>query len=380
MSELNDLKNALLSSQDEVNVEVPVEGYEKKDWAEIFFEPQPAAGAGNNYVVKFIPNPGHSDIVFRNVYKLPDPDRRGKKFRYYAPDKDCPVLNLFFDLHDLKKQGDVIAEAKIKDYLGRTQQGCARVQILKSPNTEDIGKIKLFVFSTAKVATSHIWNLIQGKISPDQKLIDDGLATKENIFNIFSSTTLVINCKKGMFEGTEGRDYSASQWLNEKKKGAVVILDGKPREFTPADLVNGQLTTEATPYFEKFMEIISDPKLDTYQQFERKIAGDPRNTPDIEEYIAKTEEKVRVIVDVIRDGQLTEIANYGKPVARENGNQGADLLKDSIPDELQGTVMSNAPATAPANAPATAPANAPATAPATAPAVNQDSDPFSGLI
>lgn len=86
------------------------------DWASKFFEPQPNC----DYLIKFLPNLSGDPITHRSQYRnLPDPDRKGKTFRWTSSGsaQTDPVLQLFFDLHAEMKNGDKIAEMKIQKYL-----------------------------------------------------------------------------------------------------------------------------------------------------------------------------------------------------------------------------------------------------------------------
>lgn len=338
-------KNAMFQQEITEDVAVKAEDLQGSgiDFTKTFFEPQ----VGFTYLVKFLPNPGGDLITHRSVYKdLPDPDRKGKKFRYISSGsaKTCPVLELFFDLNDLKKSGDLVAEKKIEKYLSRKNQGCAKVQILSSKNREEIGQIKLLVFSTFG-PNATIANLIQKKLNPTKEQIEQGFE-KENIFYPFGSSVMSIVCEEGEFDGQKGRDFSKSDWA-PKKRGAIGILeDGKTHEFTEADLdANGNdVKDEVKPYFEKFLEQLTREDVDVHKWFAYKTVDDPKNDHDTNEYLKSVQKKVEEIVPIIRDKSLREIANYGRAEQKSenkenNDEKPTDILKESLPEELQQTVM-----------------------------------------
>lgn len=303
-------------------------------WDKIFFEPQP----GNSYLIKFLPNPGGEVITHRSLYRnLPDPQRKGKTFHYVSSGnaRTCPALELFFELNSLKKEGDVVAGKKIEKYLGRTNQGCVRVQILQSPDKEQIGQIRLFVFSTFGVNCT-IANLINQKINPTKDQIENGIY-REDIFNIFESSVLNLVCEEGDYNGVKGRDYAKSIWV-PRKRGAIAVLEtGESREFKATDVVNGQLTDEAKAYFYAFAEQLKADELDVKKQFGYKTPDDDTLDDDTRNYVANIFEKVNEIIPVIREKSLAEIASYGRKEKSGDTTKKnvTDINEDSLPDELK---------------------------------------------
>lgn len=347
MSTLEDLKKSLLHQNvNDENVAVLAEDLitgSGIDFEKTFFEPQ----VGKSYLIKILPNPGKDLITHRAFYtNLPDPDRKGKTFRYTSSNnpRTCPVLELFFDLNDLKKQGDIVAEKKIDKYLGKRNQACVKVQILSSENKEEIGQIKLLAFSTFG-PNPIIANLIDQKLNPTKQMIEQGFE-KEDISYIFGSAVLSIVCEEATFEGKKGRDFGKSSWA-PKRRGAIGILeDGKTHEFSEADLINNgtDVKDEIKPYFEAFLAQLTRDEIDTYRWFSYKEVDDPRNDKETNEYLKSVMKKVEEIVPVIRDMGLQEIANYGRAdkSAKNSENheeQPTNILEDSIPDELQNTVL-----------------------------------------
>lgn len=337
------LKNAMF--QQEINEEIAVKAEDVQsgsgiDFTKTYFEPQ----VGFSYLVKFLPNPGGDLITHRSFYRdLPDPDRKGKTFRYISSGsaKTCPVLELFFELNDLKKNGDVVAEKKIEKYLSRKNQACVKVQILSSKNKEEIGQIKLFTFSTFG-PNATIANLIQQKLNPTKEQIEQGFE-KENIFYPFGSSVMSIVCEEGSFEGVKGRDFSKSGWA-PKQRGAIGILeDGKTHEFTEKDLNGQDVIDEVKPYFEAFLNQLTRDDIDVYKWFSYKPVDDPRNDQETNEYLKNVRRKVDEIVPIIREKSLQEIASYGKHESNntdgKNDEKPTNILEESLPEELQETVM-----------------------------------------
>ena len=351
--ELDALQSALLGPSFDVNSEekivVKAEDLQAEgmNWADTFFEPQP----GETYLIKLLPNPGGDLITHRSLYRsLPDPERKGKTFRYTSSGnaKTCPVLDLFFELNAKKKEGDQVAEKKIEKYLSRTNQGCVKIQILQSKKAEDIGKIRLFVFSTFG-PNAHISNLINQKLNPTKEQIDMGFE-REDIFNIFDSPVMTVVCEKSTFEGREGRDFSKSGWA-PKNKGAIAINEkGESRQFKKDDCVNRQLTEEAKPWFNAFIKQMSDPKTNVKIQFAYKTGDEPELDEETRNYVKATRKKVDEIVPVIRDCSLADIAKYGKKEAESSDDKKdgdkkpkvKNVMEESLPDEMAGSVMAAA--------------------------------------
>lgn len=351
--ELDALQSALLGPSFDVNSEekivVKAEDLQNEgiNWADTFFEPQP----GETYLIKLLPNPGGDLITHRSLYRsLPDPDRKGKTFRYISSGnaKTCPVLELFFELNAKKKEGDQVAEKKIEKYLSRTNQGCVKVQILQSKKAEDIGKIRLFTFSTFG-PNAHISNLINQKLNPTKEQIEQGYE-REDIFNIFDSPVMSVVCEKSTYDGREGRDFSKSGWA-PKNKGAIAINEkGESRQFKKNDCVDRQLTDEAKPWFSAFLKQMQDPKTDVKVQFAYKNGDEAYLDEETREYVKSTRKKVEEIVPVIRDYSLADIAKYGKKEAessedkKDNGKKSKvkNVMEESLPEEMAGSVMAAA--------------------------------------
>lgn len=307
------------------------------DFSAHFFEPK----VGSTYTIKFLPNPGGDLITHRSTYKkLPDPERKGKTFHYVSSGnaKTCKALELFFELHELKKNNDAIATAKIDKYLGRTNQGCCKIQVLSSPVPEEIGIVRLFAFSTFG-PNATVANLIDGKLNPSKEKIAQG-EEREDIFNIFNSPVLSLECTEATYDGVKGRDYTKSSWLKKNRGAFIKMDDGSVHEFSEKDVVDGKITPEAAPAFQKFVELVTNPDYDVYNYFAYKVPGDPRNTKETDEYLKSVFAKVDEIIPIIREKSLAEIANYGKKEATTGGKDSKkDAYVDSVPDELKNSVM-----------------------------------------
>lgn len=346
-NQFEEFESALLGSSfnDDNFVAVKAEDLESDsgyDFSKHFFEPQP----GKSYLVKFLPNPGGDLITHRALYRsLPDPDRKGQTFRYVSSGnaKTCPVLQLFFDLHEKKQNGDAVAAKKIENYLSRSQQACVKVQILNSSIKEEIGQIRLFTFSTFG-PNAHIANLINSKLNPSKSQIEAGFE-REDIFNIFESPVLSIECTEEVYQGRKGRDFSKSIWT-PKKRGAIVLHeDGSIYEFKKSDNVDGKLTPEAQEEFKQFIEVFKNPDYDVNVHFAyRPLESIPESDINYE-YAKLVQSKLERIIPVIRDCSLTEIANFGTEAKSDSNSsdssKNTSILEDSIPDELMDIVDNN---------------------------------------
>lgn len=338
------LKNAFLQSTitDETKIAVKAEDVQQGsgiDFSKHYFE----AKTGSTYLIKFLPNPGGQPIEHRSVYKnLPDPERKGKTFHYISSGnaKTCKALELFFELFAQKKEGDAVAEKKIDKYMSRTNQGCVKIQILHSPVPEEIGIVRMMSFATFGPNAS-VANLIEQKINPSKEKIAQG-EEREDIFNIFSSPVMSLECVEAVYDGIKGRDFSKSSWL-KKNRGAIAVLpNGETREFTAADLENGQLKPEVLPYFNAFIEKVLHADYDIYKYFMYKEIDDARNDKDTNDYLKSVQKKVDEIIPIIREKSLTEIAAYGKKEAEtaDKKDSAKNVMTESIPDELAGSIMS----------------------------------------
>ncbi|MCK9415452.1 hypothetical protein M0Q97_02190 [Candidatus Dojkabacteria bacterium] len=338
------LKKAFLQSSinvdNETKIAVKAEDIENEpgiDFSAHFFEPE----IGSTYLIKFLPNPGGELITHRSVYKkLPDPERKGKTFHYVSSGnaKTCKALELFFELHELKKNNDAIAKAKIDKYLSRTNQACCKIQILNSPKKEEIGIIRLFAFSTFG-PNATVANLIDGKLNPSKEKIAQG-EEREDIFNIFESPVLSLECIEANYDGVKGRDYTKSSWLKKNRGAFVSMDDGKIYEFSSKDVVDGDIIPEALPAFQKFVELVTHPDYDVYNYFAYKIPGDERNTKETDDYLKSVFAKVDEIIPIIKNKTLAEIANYGKKESNDdNSSKKSDVYVDSVPEELKNSVM-----------------------------------------
>ena len=345
MSANDALKNAFLQSTvtDDTVIAVKAEDVQQSsgiDFSKHYFEPK----IGSSYLIKFLPNPGRDPLTHRSLYKsLPDPERKGKTFHYVSSGsaKTCKALELFFELYALKKDGDAVADKKIEKYLSRTNQACAKIQVIQSPEKEEIGIIRMFTFSTFGPNAS-VANLINKKLNPTKEQIQQGFE-KEDIFNIFESSVMSIVCAEANYDGTKGRDFSASDWA-PKKRGAMVIMDDeKIHNFTLKDVENGAIIESVQPAFDKFVETVTHEDYDIYTYFAYKEVDDKRNTKDVNDYLKSVNAKVEEIIPVIREKSLTEIAQYGKKDSSENSakkdEKTTDIYAESIPDELAGSVM-----------------------------------------
>lgn len=369
--ENNPLMSALVQGTNLENVVAKAEDIQTGgglDFSKIFFEPQPNC----DYLIKFLPNLSGNPITHRSQYRnLPDPDRKGKTFRWTSSGsaQTDPVLQLFFDLHAEMKNGNKIAEMKIQKYLKNTNQAACVVQILQSPNKEEVGKFRIFAFSSyGENAT--VANLIKNKVSPSEKKLALG-EKPEDIFNVFGSSALYVVCKKVMIPqpngpAIEGRGYSESSWMEKRPYGAIVTLeDGTQHEFSAADIdpATKSVKPEVMPFFNKLVEELQNPDISVHNYFAYCEPGDKRNTPETEEYLKKVRKKVEEIVPVIREKSLKEIEEYGRKDHSEtgagskdgattiNGASAKDILAEAVPTEIQGSVM-NQDAEKPQPAPA----------------------------
>lgn len=342
--ELNALESALLGASFDINstesIAVKAEDVQSGsgiDYSKHYFEPR----VGETYLIKFLPNPGGDLITHRSLYKnLPDPDRKGKTFHYVSSGnvKTCKALELFFELNALKKEGDAVAAKKIEKYLSRTNQACCKVQILSSPKKEEVGQIRLFVFSTFG-PNATVANLINQKLNPTKEQLEQGYE-KEDIFNIFNSSVLSLVCEEATYDGIKGRDFTKSGWA-PKPKGAIAIKeDGTTRQFKATDVADGKLTDEAKPWFQTFINQFNNPDYDVFTWFSYKTPEDERLKDDVEtrEYLKNVFAKVDEIIEVIRTKSLSEIANYGRKSDSDKTKKSDDgkqnVLEGSIPDEL----------------------------------------------
>ena len=358
MSEVNQnfdaMSAAFLHSSEETIIvkaeDLPLEGG-GIDYKKSFFEPQ----VGKSYTVKLITNPGGLSITHRKVYKdLPDPKRKGKKFHYVSSGsaKTCEALELFFELNNLKKNGDALATQKIKEFLGATNQGAVLVQVLSSPDAEEIGIYRIMTFSTYGTNAT-IANLIEKKVNPTKEMLANGYM-KEDIFNVFGSNALIIQCEEAEYEGVKGRDFSKSEF-SKNIRGAFVkyMKDDKEirYDFTPEDVVDGKIRPEATEAFMELIKTLQNPDISIHNLYAHKLPGDPKNSEDTEKYLVTLDEKIKEIIPVIRNAKnISEIKNYGVPVNESNSGDSAqmigdkkasDILKDSVPSELASSILND---------------------------------------
>lgn len=351
-NELDALQSALLGPSFDVNsdevIAVKAEDVQQGggiDFSKHYFEPR----VGETYLIKLLPNPGGELITHRSVYKsLPDPERKGKTFHYISSGnaKTCPALELFFELNAKKKEGDAVAEKKIEKYLSRTNQGCVKVQILQSPKAEEVGMIRMMSFTTFG-PNATVANLINLKMNPTKDQIKQGYE-REDIFNLFESSVMSLVCEEATYDGIKGRDFTKSSWA-PKKRGAIAIKeDGTTREFKATDVKDGKLTAEAKEWFDAFLKNFNNPDYDIFRYFAYKEVGDPRMDKETADYVKSVWDKVNEIIPVIRDKSLAEIANYGKKEVKTEGKDGdgkksgTNVLAESVPDELAGSVMAAA--------------------------------------
>ena len=377
MSTTDALESALLQGTNLDNVTSKAEDLQQSggiDWSKHFFEPKP----GCDYTIKFVTNIEGSPIVHRSVYKnLPDPDRKGKSFRYVSDRnaKTCPVMRLFFDLHKLKTEGDIEAGLKIEKYLKSSNQGACIVQILASPDPAEVNQFRIMMFPTfGENAT--IANMINKKIKPSEQMIKNGIHPVD-IFNVFGSPALLLSCREVSIGDGKGRGYSGSEWLDSKKYGCIVEVDGKTHEFSEADKTeDGKLKDEIKPFFQKLIENLKNPDISIHNYFEHVDMENPGNaTKETLEYLQGIHKKMDEIIPVIREHDCAYIASYGRNEAAAStskdkaqtigGQSASDILKESAPTELQGSTL-NQPAAAPAPAPAPAPHQTAQAAPAPA--------------
>ncbi len=307
-----------------------------------FFEPQP----GCTYKLKFIPNLGYSkkeQIMLRSLYRsIPDPTAKGKTFRYVSVHKvngaKCPILEAFFELNTLKKGGNVVAGEKIKQFFNRSNQGCIKVQILNSPNKEEIGNVRLMIYQ-AGGENATIAQLLEQKLNPTKQQIADGFE-REDIFDVFESSIMSLSCSEAEYgEGQKGRSFKGSAWLPKKGGAILVNEDGSTIEFKPDMKADGKIKEEHKEDLRKLIELISHADYDMHNYFAPKLPGDPRNTPETEDYITKVMDKVNEIAPILLTHTIKEIKNYGKA---SNGGESVDkkstdIMADALPEELAGS-------------------------------------------
>lgn len=319
------------------------------NFSEIFFEPQ----VGKTYRVKFVKNPKGADINHRKIYKsLPDPERRGKSFHHVSSGSAAtdPALELFFELHKLKKDGNALAEKKIKDYMSSTNQSCSIVQVMTSDDEAiKAGEYRLWVFSNYG-PNATVANLIDSKVNPSSAEIEDG-AKKENIWNIFGSSIMLVQVGESNYEGNVGRDFTKSKWTEKRSGVSVKLDDNSTYSFSDEDIVNGKLRPEAIPAFNKLIEILSQPNLSIHDYFSYKTVDDVKNTPETTEYLKKVNEKLAKIIPVIKNAtSIEEIQNAcnvdsSSSAGDKEKNTGTNILAESLPEELQGSVIDQAAST-----------------------------------
>lgn len=355
---MSDLKNAFLQSTitEETSIAVKAEDIENGnsiDFSKHYFEPE----IGSSYLIKFLPNPGGSPITHRSVYKnLPDPERKGKTFHYVSSGnaKTCKALELFFDLNNLKKDGDAIAEKKIEKYLGNTNQGCCKIQILQSPKREEIGMIRMFTFSTYG-PNATVANLINKKLNPTKEQIAQDFE-REDIFDIFESSVMSLVVTEANYPGkngapaTKGRDFTQSDWAPKKRGAMIVLADEKIHNFTKKDVKDGAIVESASEAFNAFVALATHEDYDIYNYFEYKVIDDPRNSTETNDYLKSVFKKVEEIIPIIREKSLPEIATYGKKEAetsdKKTDAKTKDIYTESVPDELKDSVMNTETKTA----------------------------------
>lgn len=322
------------------------------NFKETFFEPQP----GKSYKIKFIKNieKGGESLTHRKVYKgLPDPKRRGKTFQHVSSGRadTCPALDAFFELNRRKKAGDAVAHQIIEEYMGNTNQAACLVQVLTSDVPEEIGMFRIFVFSTyGQNAT--IANLINTKLNPTAAQIEDG-DTKEDIFNVFNSSIMNLDCVESTFEGRKVRDFTKSAWLKKQQGCFITLENGQNYQFSSEDIVNGAVRAEAQEPFKALIKELTNPKISVHNYFSYKPIGHELNTEDTEKYLKTVKEKLDEIIPVILGAKsLQEVANYGvadnsaatnDSAQTISGQSASDILKNSAPSELAGSILNDAP-------------------------------------
>ena len=330
------------------------------DFSKHYFE----AKVGCSYLINFLPNIGGDPVVHRSLYKgLPDPERKGKTFHYVSSgnSKSCKALELFFELNAAKKEGDAIAEAKIKKYLGKTNQSCVKIQILQSPDPAEVGIIRMMTFANFG-PNATVANLIDKKLNPTKAQIEQGFE-KEDIFDIFGSSVLSLVCEEATYDGQKGRDFTKSDWA-PKQRGAIGITsDNKTHAFSKADIVDGQIKPEVVPFFNAFAETAMSEDYSIHKYFAYKAVGDAKNDADDEEYLKKVNAKVDEIIPVIRLKTMAEIAAYGRGTDAPEGegkkkDAAKDVMSDSIPAELQGSIMAAVETVTPTPTQSSTPASA----------------------
>jgi hypothetical protein len=363
------MKSAMLAKRTDEQISVAVKAEDLPmgggiDYSLIFWEPQ----VGKTYTVKFlkcledVATEGNRDLQHRKVYKnLPDPTRKGKTFQMVSSGnaKTDKVLELFFELNGMKKQGNALAAQKIEDFLSNTNQGCCVVQVQQSPEPTEIGIIRLFTFSTFGPNAS-IANLINEKLNPTEAQLKNDYV-KEDIFAIYGTSSLIIECNESEYgdEKRKGRDFTKSSWSKKSDKGAWVKLeDGTEHTFNEKSFDEaGNIKPEFEAFFDALLDQLLAPNLSIHNYFAYKTIGHPLNTKDTEDYLVNLQKKVDEIVPVIRNAKsIAEITAYGVAGSSEesdsaqtiSGAKASDILKESVPSELANSILNEgeeAPAT-----------------------------------
>jgi hypothetical protein len=366
------LKAAMLTTKTDVSQAVKAEDIPLgggMDYSLIFFEPQ----VGKSYTVKLLRNlesttlAGNNDIIHRKVYKnLPDPTRRGKTFQSVSSNnaKTDKVLDAFFQLHALKKNGDALAIQKIDDFLSVTNQGCSVVQVLESDDAAEIGIIRLFTFSTFG-PNATIANLIDEKLNPSEAKQKQGFE-KEDIFDSFGSSALFIQCDEADYDGRKGRDFTKSAFTKNIRGAYVKLEDGREHTFTQADKnADGSLADGLDDFFSALIANMTKPELSIHNYFAYKALNDPKNTEDTNKYLIDLALKIDEIIPVILNAtSIQEIKSYGTVATGStegsdsattlSGASAQDILKNSAPTELVDSVL--AAGASPVQAPTPPPA------------------------
>lgn len=343
----NSMLNAFLHRAEEkivVKAEDIVNESSGIDYKLTFFEPQPS----KTYKVKLIANPFGLSLQQRTVYKdLPDPTRKGKTFHYVSSGgaNECQVLQLFFDINKLEKDGDPLAIQKRKKFLGNSKQACVIVQILSSDDAEEIGMYRLMTFPSYG-QNAHLATLIDGKLNPSEADQKEGIE-KEDLFNIFESSILMIDCQPDEYEGKPSRNFSKSKFLPKKDSASIKFVNSKGEEvthkFSPADILeDGTVTAETLEAINAITAELKKDEISMHNMFAYKPIGHELNTESTEKYLAAVKEKVEKIVPIIRDAKtISECLAHG--VA---DNSKTDNIKGNIPtggaDELSGSALNGA--------------------------------------
>lgn len=327
---------------------------------------------GDEWELKLLPNIESTtgsiqdNIANRQIYKnLPDLKRAGKRFRYIANpnvNEDKVLQEVFFPLNKLKKEGDELASAIIKEFLSAPSEGCVVAQVISAPPTKQdkVGQVLLLPFTNSG-DNAHIATLINNKLNPKGKR-----EKRINVFDLLLSPSLYLNCEKKVFDKKEGRSFATSTF-SSSDVSPLIEVNGELVHFTKDDLnwVEKQIKKEdntieviqvATGFkdekfvegFNKLLKSLENPDISMHNHFQYKAPKDPRNSEETEKYIVENFEKMEMAVKLIKgaksvDEILQEIGSDSSTEGADgetiSGEKAGDLLASSTAGLLEGSAL-----------------------------------------